>query len=327
VQVPEGEVDNEERRRPDFRRHISDASVDDGLRMTISRTDQYGLTGQKKVRNAPGTIALGSGRRLSTKDFIKQMQQLDPKNKIKELDESDAPDEVKRELRKGARVEATTPGDRAQRSPGDTDTGVHLTVPRPARTRRTPSERATDADDYFSRPRPDRVDTRDEPHRTLEEESEEDDDDEMEGEIPTHNVISSLAKHSQGQTAADLRRRQLARIRSEEEEEEAPGEGETAAEKRRRLAALGLGDGDDDSSSESDEEGNQPRRNQAAVPEPSEGGPSGQQPRARIQWGGESGREGVREVAPEEETTDLYAGDPIVGAARKLRRMMKKRHE
>ncbi|KAH0844395.1 sodium/hydrogen antiporter [Fonsecaea monophora] len=313
-------------KKRDFRRRISDASSDDdGLRMTISKADQYGLTGlQKKARDAPGTIALGSGRRLSTRDFIKQMQQLDPKSKIREVERSDATEDIKREVRRAAKMERgglgklTASEESPTRGRTEPNLGGTSTVRRPDAGRRTASEQ--EADDYFSpqrRPRPDRLATR-ERNPTLSEESEEDEEDEEEdeGEIPTHNVRSSLAKHGKGQTAADLRRRHLARIRSEEEEEN-DEEGETAAEKRRRMAALGLGDGDEDSSSEGDED--EPRRTEAAVPEPTqEASSSSTQPKARIQWGGESGRE-------KKDPYDIYAGDPIVGAARKIRGMMKKR--
>lgn len=324
----EDEVEEEELKKSDFTRRNSDDPSDDGLRMTISRADQYGLTGlQKRTRDAPGTIALGSGRRLSTRDFIKQMQQLDPKSKIREVEKSDATEEIKREVRRVARLERealnepSTPGGGPRRGRSGTNHGVVPTVSRPDADKRTESEIPANSEDYFSprqRPRPERLAT-DDRNPSLEEESEE------EAEIPTHNVRSSVAKHGQGQTAADLRRRQLARIRSEEEED-AGEEGETAAEKRRRLAALGLGDGDEDSSSESDEE--ELRRTQAAVPEPSQGGgSSSSQPRARVQWGGESGRETKEKEGKEKDPYDIYAGDPIVGAARKLREMMRKRKD
>ncbi|OAP63015.1 sodium/hydrogen antiporter [Fonsecaea erecta] len=310
-------------KKRDFKRRISDASSDDGLRMTISRADQYGLTGlQKKTRDVPGTIALGSGRRLSTRDFIRQMQQLDPKNKIREVERSDATEDIKREVRRAANMEREelgelTPSDeRPMRGRTDSDIGVVSGARRPDAGRRTASE--LEPDDYFSpqrRPKPNRVTTH-ERNPTVSEESEEDEEGE-EGEIPTHNVRSSVARHGKGQTAADFRRRHLARIRSEEEEEENDDEGETAAEKRRRLAALGLGGGDEDSSSNSDED--EPRRTEAAVPEPTqEEASSSVQPKARIQWGGERGRE-------KKDPYDIYAGDPIVGAARKLRGMMKKK--
>lgn len=321
-QEEEDKQQDKAQRKSSSARRVSD-DADDGLRMTISRADQYGLTGlQKKTRDAPGTIALGSGRRLSTKDFIKQMQQLDPKSKIREVEESDANEDLKREIRKAAKMERdiswnepSTPGNRPRQSRAETNTGIS-TANRPDAGRRTASEMMPQAEDYFGthrRGRPDTTTTDDTRNQTLEEESEEE-----EAQIPTHNVRSSVARHGQGQTAADLRRRQLARIRSEEEEEDeedAGDENETAAEKRRRLAALGIGNRDEDSSSESDEE--EPRRPQAAVPEPSEAGPSSQ-PKARIQWGGEHGRE--------KDPSDIYAGDPIVGAARKLRSMMKKKN-
>ncbi|KIW60153.1 sodium/hydrogen antiporter [Exophiala xenobiotica] len=313
VQVDATEATKSESDKPEPKGRRGSTSSDDGLRMIISSTDRYGLTGQKKVRDAPGTIALGSGRRLSTKDFIKQMQQLDPKNKIKEVNESDAPEAVKRELRRAAKDEASA--GRPGRHRTETNTGATLSVPHPdggSRTIRT--EMPAEDDDYFSphrRPAADGVATED-LSRTREEESEEEEEEEV--NIPTHNVRSSIVRHGGGQTAADLRRRQLARIRSEDEDE-APG-AETAAEKRRRLAALGLGGEGEDDSSESDEE-DEPRQAGAAVQEPVPSEPS---TRPKIQWGGERGREKEKK-----DPQDIYAGDPIVGAARRLRGMMKKK--
>ncbi|KEF55517.1 CPA1 family monovalent cation:H+ antiporter [Exophiala aquamarina CBS 119918] len=308
-------------------RSIPEGLTDDGLRMIISRSEQYGLTGlQKKARDAPGTIALGSGRRLSTADFIKQMQQMDAKSRAQEVEQSDAPEELKREVRKGAayqrsgREQGVTPGGQPANQSAMSNTGSTLQVPRSQDGQGNRSSSPRDADDYFSvqtRPRPDRMTSSDRTS-TLEEESEDD-----EADIPTHNVQTSLTRHGQGQTAADIRRRQLATIRSNEEEE-AEGERETAAEKRRRLAALGIG-GRDDSSSESDDD-NQPRIHEAAVPEPGQEGPSSQ-PKVRIQWGGESGRERQQDKQEETKEEDMYAGDPIVGAARKLRGMLKNRNK
>lgn len=295
-------------------RNAPDAMTDDGLRMIISRSEQYGLTGlQKKTRDAPGTIALGSGRRLSTADFIKQMQQMDAKSRIHEVEQSDAPDELKREVKRASENQRPS-----ARSAGS-KTGSTLQVPRSQDAPRPRSNSPTNADDYFSvsrRPRPNRLTSNDRTS-TLEEESEEDET----PDIPTHNVRTSLAKHGQGQTAAAARRRQLETIRSNEDDD-GGNQGETAAEKRRRLAALGIGG--DDESSESDDD-DHPRSHAAAVPEPGQEGPSSQ-PRARIQWGGEKGRERPQEqpVEVKKEEVDIYAGDPIVGAARKLRGMFNK---
>ncbi len=315
------EVEEDEEPKPEPMRRNSDASSDDGLRMIISHRDQYGLTGlQKKTRNVPGTIALGSGRRLSTRDFIKQMQQLDPKSKIREVEQSDAGEDIKREVRRAAKEEGLdlpiTPGGGLTRR-GRTESS---TAERPEG-----GENEGEAGDYFSAQGRPRLGSTVDAHATLKEENE----DEEERGIPTHNVRYSIARHGQGQTAADARRRQLAKIRSEEEEDNGD-EGETAAEKRRRLAALGLG-AEDDSSSESDGDEEEPRRAAAAVQEPDyePEEPSPVQPKARIQWGGESGRvrEREREQPQEEvvpEAVDIYAGDPVVSAARRLRRMMRK---
>jgi hypothetical protein len=59
----------------------SEDSEDDGLRMIISRTDQYCLTrSQKKANdNDSGLIKLATRRRL---DFLGRMQQFDPKSEI-----------------------------------------------------------------------------------------------------------------------------------------------------------------------------------------------------------------------------------------------------
>lgn len=312
----DGEDQSEDKAAPKpekLMRRISDVSTDDGLRMTISSRDQYGWTGlQKKTRDAPGTIALGSGRRMSTRDFIKQMQQLDPKSRIRETEQSGASQDIKREVRRTARLdedsnELPTPSDMPRRGRAEmlADGG-----------RRAIND--TEADDYFSPRRP-RLGSTGEARETLTEESEGDDGD----PIPTHNVRSSIVRHGGGQTAADARRRQLARIRSEDEDDTGE-EGETAAEKRRRLAALGLGGGGDESSdSEGDED--EPRRAEAAIQEPDQEQSSPVQPKARIQWGGESGREREQEREEEPEPYDMYAGDPVVGAARRLRKMMKKR--
>ncbi|ETI21279.1 sodium/hydrogen antiporter [Cladophialophora carrionii CBS 160.54] len=329
VAAVQGEdVEEKPEAKTDKKRRISDASSDDGLRMTISSRDQYGLTGlQKKTRDVPGTIALGSGRRLSTRDFIKQMQQLDPKSKIREVEQSDAGEDIKREVRKAAKEEGLdetmTPAEKPGRGRAGTSTAA-ATQETPGNGSRAAPPR--EAEDYFSSQGRPKVGSTSNAHATLQEESEE----EEESGIPTHDVRSTVARHSLGQTAADARRRQLARIRSEDEEDDGE-EGETAAEKRRRLAALGLGAEDTSSESEGDED--EPRRAEAAVQEPDhepESSPSAQ-PKARIQWGGESGREREKKTEsqpePRSEPVDIYAGDPVVGAARRLRRMMKKKRQ
>ena len=168
------------------RRNSDDESQDDGLRMTISRTQRYGLTGLQKPgvgESERPSLTTSSGRRLSTRDFLMQMQQLDPKKKLQQVDESDAPEEVKRELKQ--KVEKEYAGDRR---------GSRPTSDRPD-------------GDYFSaphRPQAPRAQTS-ESIETIEE------------EIPTHDVRSSLVRHGKGQTAAEARRKRLATINSNEE--------------------------------------------------------------------------------------------------------------
>ena len=56
-----------------------------------------GLTGLQKEKRGtgPGGFDLGSGRRLSTMDFMRHLQQLDPKSRIETVKESDAPEHLK----------------------------------------------------------------------------------------------------------------------------------------------------------------------------------------------------------------------------------------
>ena len=252
---------------------------DDGLRMTISRADHYGLTGrQRNPEDREGRpITLGSGRRLSTAQLFKELSSLDPKKQIREVDSSDAPDEVKRELKQSAKAQkATTEGPRGFKQ----STAAGTPAVKPA------SRGNDEPGDYFSdqyRPQVQRQDTK-ESVNTIEEEDEED--------IPTHDVQSTLVRHGQGRTAADARRQQLATIKSNDDEDEDETEqGETTAERRRRLAALGLG-GDDEEDSSSSEEDEAPRRAREAVQAPGEMEVGAAANRGlRVQWGGERGRE------------------------------------
>ncbi|RMD41955.1 hypothetical protein DV735_g3182, partial [Chaetothyriales sp. CBS 134920] len=188
-------------------------------------TERYGLTGLQKNLDTQGQ-PMNMGRRMSTRDFLKQMQQLDSKT-VQELEDSDAPEEIKRAVRKEAKAQKTTAVSGQRRSHG----GVQG------------DERRESQSDGKAKTR--------EGMETPEEEDEE--------EVPTHDVRSSIVKYGRGQTAADARRRRLATIVSNEEggrESEVEDEqAETAAEKRRRLAALGIGGvSREDDSEESDED-------------------------------------------------------------------------
>ncbi|RMZ76829.1 hypothetical protein DV738_g4757, partial [Chaetothyriales sp. CBS 135597] len=204
----------------------NDKSDDDGLRMTISRTERYGLTGLQKNLDAQGQ-PMSMGRRMSTRDFLKQMQQLDSKT-VQEVEDSDAPEEIKRAVRREAKAQKAA-GLGGQRQTHD--------GPRGGERRESQSE------GNAHRVR--------RPTESTEEGGE---------AIPTHDVRSSIVKYGKGQTAADARRRRLAPIVSNEEEHDEEAEiedeqAETAAERRRRLAALGIGGvSREDDSEESDED-------------------------------------------------------------------------
>jgi hypothetical protein len=193
------------------------------------------------------TLGAG-GRRMSKADFIQTVQRLDPKTRQRLLDQSDAPEELKREASSAAHSMS--------------DTSSTPRQPR-AQVQRVPT-----AQDRPSGPE----------GLTLVDSNNED--------IPFHPVSDTLARFNLGgnggETAAQRRRRRAQEGIAEEEEEDPRGpprgrardvtetsaspsrrpgqrvqqsyldEGETAAERRRRVAAL---EGGDDSSSEEEEGG------------------------------------------------------------------------
>ena len=271
-------------------KEVADTESDDGLRMTISHADRYGLTGRLRDDATINTTS----RRMSTRDFIKQIQQLDPKAKIQTVNESDAPEDLKQEIKRqaweekeaqtqsqGRKRAGTMPSSRPQMRESETSP----TIPRrPEAGRRAETQLPPRKIHDDQRPEAVRTTTND----TLasSEASEED--------VPTYDITTTLARHGKGSTAAESRRQRLATISSNDEIGDETNQAETAAERRRRLAALGEGGGEDEESS-SDEDVSAPRRpkeEHEPVPEPSS--PS-IPTRPRVQWGGESGRERGRE--------------------------------
>jgi NhaP-type Na+/H+ or K+/H+ antiporter len=267
----------------------ADTDSDDGLRMTISHADRYGLTG--RLRD-DGTIS-ATGRRMSTRDFLRQVQQMDPKTRIQTVNESDAPEGLKQEVNRQAREEKAGPAPDTSRQRAGTMPSsrppISAAETSPTLSRRPEAARRAETQ---LPSRKDHGDTRPEPVRTTTGASVASDEASGE-EVPTYDISATLARHGKGSTAADSRRQRLARTSSNEETGNETEQGETAAEKRRRLAALGE---QEEESSSSDEDVNAPRRpreQQMPVPEPSS------QSRPRVQWGGESGRERGRERARE----------------------------
>ena len=269
----------------------TDDGTDDGLRMTISHAERYGLTGRRRDDAAmPPT-----GRRLSTKDFIRQLQMLDSKTKIETVEESDAPDRVKEGLKVPVREEDEEDGTGRRRAgtvPSSRPPARHSesspwTPRRPDPAHRAATQIPTGSSSAGKRAGPYRTATGD----TLDSPG-----DEEGAAVPTVDMAATLARHGRGSTAADSRRRLLAAGQStgDGDGEDDDPEGETAAERRRRLAALGLiPKPDEESSSEDDDTPRRPREQRGQEP----ASPS----RPRVQWGGERGREGGRETGAAEE--------------------------
>jgi sodium/hydrogen antiporter len=266
-----------------------DESEDDGLRLTISRAQQYGLTGlQRKPSAANQTFTLGSGRRLSTKDFLQQMQQMNPKDRAREIEQSDMPRDIKRELKRGAEDQAAADAmDQRLRGQKSTTDG-RTPGARPTPGGRSQSGRQEPGDYFSVLPRA----PRDQQRETIAEDDEDDADSVTPSEtpsydVPTTDVRGALARHTKGQTTAASQRRErlstLATIQSNESGE-AEDEPETTAERRRRLAVL-YGTGGEESDEEEQE---RPRLNKNATQEPSVETPSRSM---TVQWGGETGRD------------------------------------
>ena len=204
------------------------------------------------------------GRRMSKADFIKQIQELDPKARNKAVTDSDAPADVKQEVRRRFRG-PPTPSNAASAGPSKA----------PAESSKPPIE----GPESSSGPQLFKVGSREDrpagPEGLVLVDSEERD-------VPYYAVGADIARYSQN-TAAQRRRqmalqgdqsdsdddgteRVVARAEGSSVSKAAPSsgvEGETAAERRRREAALGVrreeSDSDDD---------NTPRQAADAVQEP-----------------------------------------------------------
>lgn len=250
-----------------------DLEEDDGIRFTL---------GEKYHR-------MGMGRRMSKQDFIKQIQQLDPKAKIEVMDQIDAPDDIKAAAQQHAQQqklsEVTEESSTSTRVPSpNTQVDRHI--------EETVMASEGQQDDY-----------------TDDSGSGSDDDGESTfsgAEVPTHDVRGSLSRYSMGQAAGAQARRDRLLQRSQSADSDDDGterippaelraqarqmtqqsggrpitqssrqarrsddesdggfEGETAAERKRRLAALGSG-GPDSDESDSDDNG-APRQTKAKV--------------------------------------------------------------
>lgn len=222
--------------------------------LTRKRTKQEQLQ-EEDDKNIRFTISAG-GRRMSKAEFIEQIQRMDPKSRARMVEDSDAPEAVKREARLDARESNLSP--------------LREQTSRPSGPFRTETSEA-----QVQRPETHGDSPRGPDGLTLVTSNED--------EIPFHPVSDDLARFQFGgagrETAAQRRRRLAANAPEEpaptDVEQEALGERsgrptgarqrsnsqtstyedepETAAERRRRQAALGMMR-DENSESSSDEE-------------------------------------------------------------------------
>lgn len=218
--------------------------IDDGLRFTVT----------------------AGGRRMSKADFIRQIQEMDPKHRYAAVQESDASEAVKEEARQDPPPSSGRP--RAQSASS-----------RPRAQRQGTSYR-TDPQRSDESPQPDRIGP--ELHLVGQESERPHGDsglmlvDPEIGDIPVHSVPDSITKYSAArgvETAAQRRRRMLAARRDSDDDgtvrvpptsgnagasrsaESTVGGAETNAERRRRLAALGS----EGNESDSDDDGGERR--------------------------------------------------------------------
>ncbi|KAL6721694.1 Na+/H+ antiporter [Lecanora helva] len=222
------------------------------------------------------TVGTG-GRRMSKQDFIRQIQEMDPKSRIQTVDQSDVPEAVKEEVRADAVEESNQSGSAPKAQAG---------------TALSPLNEQDQDDESMAIVR--RLSTTEERPRgddglTLTDSKNQD--------IPFHNVPESVQRRAGAEETAAQRRRRIALSRKDSDDDgterippqtkghgtlarnpmssagakQADSLGETAAERRRRLAALGEGDGaEGQESSDSEDDGGErrPRTGHTPVPEP-----------------------------------------------------------
>ncbi|KAI9837339.1 MAG: hypothetical protein M1819_000413 [Sarea resinae] len=242
----------------------------------ISRKDREGEAGpsngeQRKQQQAQDdarirfTVTTG-GRRMSKADFIKEIQQMDPKSRARTVEESDAPETMKQAAREDADKHRARQLDRKE-------------SPLVGSKSKATSAEVQKVDSAEDKPKgPDGLTLIDSEER----------------EIPYHAVTEDIARYSAEHPTAAHRRRQLALQRdrppepevederrvdqpsdsdddgtdripprrpepvlTRQESHHGTSEGETAAERRRREAALGVTENENDS--EDDDTPRQPR--------------------------------------------------------------------
>lgn len=264
------------------------------------------------------TLSAG-GKRMNVVEFMDELKNMDPKSRAKFVEQSDAPEEVKREARADAESEVAgqasrrpkvklTPSSPTHATTKDDDDGDEVM----AEIKKVPSNES-------ARRGPDGLTLVDSNNLN----------------IPFYDVTRDLQPLSKPETAAQRRRREAALRVKQQAEEDSEDDGtprvppasrsgshthaasprlglrrdddveeETAAERRRREDALGIShttdSGDEDDDIEDDDEETSPER---AAPRP----PSPVKPRPSVRYGGRADSE--RETAAEARRREAAVGD------------------
>ncbi|KAL9117862.1 MAG: hypothetical protein Q9187_005594 [Circinaria calcarea] len=311
--------------------HLGNKGVASGESRDATPGGVYGQDAVKK-RNKPTAIdddddrirftVNAGGRRMSKADFIRQIQQLDPKARCEVLQESDVHDDIKQQALQEAKE--------------------HHTAKQQQHSKALP----TSLEQSESFPFPDTTDSKQGQPQIQRVATHEDRPAGDEGltlvdsngeDVPFHSVSDTLSKYSAGQpeTAAQRRRRLASSRRDSDDdgterippltrqtlpqelvntasgpilhhgERSSASAGETNAERRRRLAALRQEDGGKDSDSDDDGGERRPDPDHRPIEEPSQPGngrmrtsgirfadaPAVSQGRS-VQWGEDVGRRG-----------------------------------
>jgi sodium/hydrogen antiporter len=260
-------------------------------------------------------FTLTDGRRFSKADFIKQIQQLDPKARCEAVDGIGVPHDLSREVKQEARDEI-----RREAGPGQPE--IAHASPSPAGGPRTSSEPHIGKQE--TAPTSEGPKTVRPNEASLQAPT---DLSSIEADIPYHPVRSDLKKYSRlpghQQTAAEMRRRQLSPPGALQDDSDDDGtervpphhraridqsskiqEGETAAERRRREAALGISSGD---SNNSEDESARPLGRRPRSPHSGDKATPDSPPPATA----------ARREEPEQRTLGIrFAEQPIIGGQR-----------
>ncbi|CAK4031159.1 Na(+) H(+) antiporter [Lecanosticta acicola] len=237
------------------------------------------------------TITAG-GKRMSKAEFIDQIRGMDPKARAEAVEDSNAPEAVKREARKETREQAIA--STRPRGASIQVSQVPMVPEQPEAEERRPTAQLQRGGTNESL-------------RLVE----------SNHEVPVHVVSSALRRHqqqseSQGETAAERRRRQALQSQTDEDSDDdgtervppgrRAGHGlssndgnnsdteETAAERRRREGALGISRQDSDSEEDGEPRSAPQRQSIRFADEGASSSQPGQPRQSALRWGKNVGR-------------------------------------